>query len=182
MTELEKALFDCAAENHENKAITGVYYKDDFITATDSTVFVKVFRPFEFEEYISNRNGGTMIETYPSILGVIPEEETRNGAIVPLSELRRAAELIPASPDEKGKRIALNLENVCLYPPRVLKVVKVFESLGDTDVRVRSYGDRIVLQSDKAIGVIMTLGVKADKHPLIENYTIESINLMADLL
>lgn len=181
MTELEKALYDCTTEEHQNKALRGVFTKDDYITASDSTVFVKVFRPFDFDESLLDRNGKLISDPYPNISGVIPE-----GAFecitISLSELINAAKLIPSSPDERGKRIALNLRGVCLYPPRVLKVCRIFEALGDTEIVITPHTDRIVLGSEKAVAVIMSLGVKADSHPLIENYTIEAINLMADLL
>ena len=179
---LKDALFGCTTENHENWALRGIYFCDDFIVASDSTVFVKVTRPFDLDEYVMGRDGNPIPVEYPNIKhGVIPvpvDPEMTSS----VTDLRHAAELIPKSPDEKGKRIAINLCGSCLYPPRLLSVLKVFEVLEDESLALMPYTDRLVLRGDKAIALVMSLGVRASSHPLIENYTVESINLMADLL
>lgn len=182
MTELEKSLFACTTDEHSNKALRGVYTKDDYITASDSTVFIKVFRPFDFDESLIGADGREIGDKYPSIIGVIPEDFKSLAEKVSLAELKKAAELIPKSPDKDWKRIALNLDGLCLYPPRVLKAIRIFEILGDTEVTLSIYNDRAVIGSGKAVAVIMGLGLKNRQLEQIENYTIESINLIADLL
>lgn len=182
MTELEKALFACTTRDHPNKALRGVYTKDDYITASDSMVFIKVFRPFDFDETLLGPDGNEILDKYPNITGVIPEDFKASTENVNLSELKKAAELIPRSPDKDWKRIALNLDGLCLYPPRVLKAIRIFEILGDTEVTLSIYNDRAVIGSGKAVAVIMGLGLRNRQLEQIENYTIESINLIADLL
>jgi hypothetical protein len=179
---LKDALFGCTPENHPNRALRGIYTCDDFIVASDSTVFVKVNRPFDMDESLVDRNGNPIAERYPNIKDCIIPDPVTPEIVISASELKRAAELIPKSPDEIRKRIALNLCGACLYPPRVLAVLRVFEALEDESLSIMSYNDRVVLRGNRVVAVIMTIGLRGDTPPLIENYTVESINLMADLL
>lgn len=179
---LKLALFDCTTDTHKNKALAGVFTKDDYITATDGTVFIKLSRPFDFDETLTDKDGNQLPYKYPSIAGVIPEFAMYEPCTrVNVQDLVEACNLVPKSPDMDWKRIALNIDGVCLYPPRLMRVLNVFKAIPEEEAEVYSFKDRLVLKGKRCTAIIMSLGRQNEHLDKIENYTLESLKLMADL-
>lgn len=184
--ELRKALFECTThpDNHPNKALQGLLFCDDYIIASDSTLLVRVKKEFDFDKYLEDESGGIINCEYPEIrYGIFID-----GALLPenmatVDELTRAAELVPKSQNEPGKRIALDIKGKMVYPPILLKALRVFKANGESLIHILVGDDRIQLQGEDTSAVVMTLGVKDNPNARCkEAYTVAQILAMEDLL
>ncbi len=178
---LRQALMICASK--ERQDLRGILITEWKYIASDTTVFVSVDKPFDFERRVEDAEGNLLHTPYPNVEDfVIFPENTDEIGKYSIMDLRWAAISIPESPDEDYKRIALNLGGVCIYPPRLLRVLGVFEALGSQEIILKACNDRLILESFGVKAVIMSLGKRDVSHPKIENYTMESLKLMIDLL
>jgi hypothetical protein len=182
--ELRKALFECASKDHPNKALHGVLFRDDYIIVSDSTQLVKVRKEFDFDSYVEAEDGSLINAEYPNIKhGIFLEGLLTPDKMVCFKDLKRAAELVPKSEDEPGKHIALDLFGKMLYPPILLRTLKVFEANKDTIIHVLVGEERIQIHGQDTCAVVMALTVKGNPTARCkEAYTVAQILAMEDLL
>jgi len=180
---VKDALWACAAKEHENKALEGLFFNWDrgVAVASDSTLLVTVDIPVgEDSNRLLSRDEKFLPHVYPNISGVFmtaPDKWTR----FHVSELIEWCNLVPASPDEVGKRIGITIEGLCFYPPRIRKALKVFEANGERTMLVHVHKDRIWLRGENTNAVVMALLDKTGKAHC-EQYTIKQLTDMGELM
>jgi len=146
-------------------------------------LLVKVKKEFDFDAYVEAENGSIITEDYPNTKHGIFLANVLSETEVFVSELVRASRLIPRSENKPGAHIALDLDGKMVYPPVLEKALQVLSANGEERITLFTGEDRIQLQGNRTLAVVMTLGIKGNPDARCkEAYTVAQILAMEDLL
>jgi hypothetical protein len=103
----------------------------------------------------------------------------------PVPLLKSACKLLPVTDDSNGGRVCIDISGICVYPPRLLKALGIFEAIEETpDIYGYAGSDekdiRLVLKSESCTILIAPVYFPEGYHP--NRVTAEEALKVGDLL
>jgi hypothetical protein len=186
MKENYKILYDLIINsNHEKKVLRGILFYGTTALASDNYVLVALQSAFP-EHY-----KGQIVDTDENFIyeGGYPDAQKELNKLmyatsVDSKGVKEACEILPKSSEDD--MIVLEIGELCVYPPRLLKVIPVFEALQEKP-EVLTYisladnkENRLILKSKNCTAVMAP--VFAPDGPDVNKFTIEEALTVGDLL
>lgn len=138
----------------------GIWHTNGYLYASDAYTAAKLHYEeydFDFEGQVIDKNGKELEAKYPNIEAIIPTvsdmDELTDELVTSVFE---ACQNLPNGTKKAGEFVALNIEGFFIHTCHLIKVIDLFEVLGETPQMFIGRKSRpIIFKSENCLALVM---------------------------